>query len=182
MAHRSSDRFDAATYAELRKIARAQLRKERLNHTLQPTALVNETMVRLLRETGPQYSRDRFIRTAATVMRRILIDYARSRASIRRGGDQVFVPLWNAYSVFSTTALSYEQLLALDKSMSRLHKIDPRLALVAELRFVVGLTEIETAAALEIAPRTVKRDWEMARAWLRDQLGFDGSFVSAAAS
>ncbi len=182
MSGETREQFDPAIYMELRKIARAYLRKERPNHTLQTTALINETMIRMLQETAPQYGPEHFIRTAAKIMRQILIDYARGRASKKRGGDQIFVPLWDASSVFATTALSLEQLLALDESMSKLHTIDPRLALVAELRFVVGLTELETADALDIAPRTVKRDWEMARAWLRDQLGFGGSSASAAAS
>lgn len=155
-------------YGELRALARAHLRHERPDHTLQPTALVHEVYLRMLGGQRPPWSdRGHFFRAAAEAMRRILIEYARKRGRIKRGGDRVRVPL---RGVHLGTLQNLDEILALDEVIRRLEEQDPRMADVVRLRFFAGLSVEETAKALELSERTVKREWSFARAWLYNAL------------
>lgn len=155
-------------YAELHRLARASLRRERPDHTLQATALVNEAYVRLIGQTRVRWeNRAQFFATAAQFMRRILVDYARDRLSAKRGGKIARVELDEA--LFSTNQRGID-LLALDAALERLEQLDPRQSRLVVLRFFGGLTIEETAAVLEISPATAKREWVTARMWLRREL------------
>ena len=154
--------------AELRRLARHYLRGERPGHTLQPTALVNEAYLRLLdwRKQSWQ-SRAHFMGIAANLMRRILVDHARRYGFQKRGGNAVRV------SVDAERLGSVERepdLVALDEALTRLAELDPRKSQVVELRFFGGLSVEEAAEFLKISPRTVKREWSLAQAWLHCEL------------
>ena len=155
-------------YPELRKRAALCLRKERPDHTLQPTALVNEVYVRLL---GPNkidwQSRTHFYAVASRVMRRILVDHARERGAQKRGGGIRPLDLDN---VVLLTEHQSDLVLAVHTALDRLSKLDARQAQVVEMKFFGGLTEDEMALVLGVSTRTVKRDWVMARAWLHAEL------------
>jgi RNA polymerase sigma factor (TIGR02999 family) len=155
-------------YAELRSLAAHYLRGERVDHTLQPTALVHEAYIRLtkLHEVDWQ-SRSHFFATAATVMRRILVDHARAQLSNKREALHNAVSLEDALVV--SPARSAE-LIALDEALDRLAKLDVRRSKIVELRFFGGLSEEETGAVLGVSARTVKRDWRVAKAWLYNEL------------
>lgn len=158
-----------AVYAELRASARAQLRHERSDHTLQATALVHEAYVRLLGGGYPTWNdRQHFFRAAAEAMRRILVEYARRRARVKRGGNPVRVTLTD---VASLTERDPTEVLALDSAIRRLEDQDPMAADIVRLRFFAGLSVEETAAMLDLSERTVKREWAFARAWLFNALG-----------
>jgi RNA polymerase sigma-70 factor, ECF subfamily len=151
-------------YEELRQLARRQMRHERSDHTLQGTALVHEAYFRLVHQRERTWqNRTHFIRIAAQVMRRLLIDHARARRAAKREGELQRVPLEEPLLL---TAEQSDELLALDEALERLAQFDARQSRVVELRFFGGLTVEETAEALGIAPKTVKRDWSVARAWL----------------
>lgn len=153
-------------YNDLRRLAAHCLRDERGGHTLQPTALVHEAYLRLLDQTRAEWqNKSQFMGVAAQLMRRILVDYARQRVAAKRGGGPQPVDL-DAVEAGGGIELS-EELLAVDEALERLAKLDAQQARVVELRYFGGLTVEETAEALDIAPRTVKRDWAMAKAWLR---------------
>lgn len=155
-------------YDELRTLARAQLRHERPDHTLQPTALVHEAYLRLLGGRQPAWNdRQHFFRAAAEAMRRILIEHARQRSRLKRGGKQVRVDLDN---IALATTDDPDRVLALDEAFRRLEKEDPEAADVVRLRFYAGLSVAETANATGLSERTVKREWAFARAWLFDAL------------
>lgn len=155
-------------YAELRKIAAFHLRRDRSGHTLQPTALVNEAYLRFTHARLANLNdREHFFAVASSVMRRILVDYARSHNAQKRGGGQQCELPVDA-SLRRTT--STEELLALDMALSRLATWDARQSRIVEMRFFAGLTEEEIARVLDISVRTVKREWVMARAWLQSQL------------
>jgi RNA polymerase sigma factor (TIGR02999 family) len=157
-------------HGELRILAAAQLRRERSDHTLQPTALVHEAYLRLagLREM-PVTSRRHFYGIAAEAMRRILVDYARQRAAEKRGGsDVVHVPLETALNVPLDVRMDF---VRLDEALGSLHALAPEKARVVELRYFGGLSIEETAEAMELSPATVKRHWTFARAWLYRALG-----------
>jgi RNA polymerase sigma factor (TIGR02999 family) len=155
-------------YDELRMIARARLRHERQGHTLQPTALVHEAYIRLLSGDAPPWNdRIHFFRAAAEAMRRILIDHARKKGRIKRGGGRFQVTLGD---VATGQGIPLEDLLALDDAIQRLEGQDPRMAEIVRLRFFAGLSVEETAKALEVSERTVKREWAVARAWLFDAM------------
>ena len=151
-------------YNELRKLAAAHLRRERDDHTLQPTALVHEVYLRLLDQRNVQWQdKTHFFGVAAQMMRRILVDHARGHVADKRGGGLPKVPLNEAI------AMSRErpaEMLALDDSLKRLASNDPQQARIVELRVFVGLTIEQTAQAMDISPATVKRDWNLAKAWL----------------
>jgi RNA polymerase sigma factor (TIGR02999 family) len=165
----ASERLFALVYPQLRKIAARFLRNERDHHTLEPNALVNELCVRLLGSDRINFKdRAHFFAIAAQTMRRILVDYARTRVADKRGGNQYRVSL---SAVDGWSPVSYNQdLLDLDQALSRLEKADPRAARVVELRFFGGLQEEEVAEVLKVSPITVKRDWKVARAWLIGRL------------
>jgi len=162
------DALVAIVYKELRRLAHHYMQGERANHTLQTTALVNEAYLRLTDLTRMQW-RDRahFFAMAATLMRRVLVDYARERARDKRGGGVVFTALEDE----PMAATSSIDALALDEALDRLAAIDPLHARIVELRYFAGLTIEETSEALRISPATVKREWTWARAWLYHELG-----------
>ena len=155
-------------YEELRRLARHYMRRERSDHTLQTTALVHEAYLRLVeqRETNWQ-NRAHFFAIAAQLMRRILLDHARACRTDKRGGEHERLPLEETL-VFSPK--KSEELIALDEALNRLSELSPRQSQIIELRFFGGLTVEETAEVLGIAPKTVKRDWSVARAWLHREV------------
>ena len=151
-------------YDELRRLASSYMRRERVDHTLQPTALVHEAYLKLIEQRSVNWqSRAHFFGIAAQLMRRILIDHARSHTREKRGGEQKKVSL---DEVFVFSEQQADELLAVDDSVNRLEKIDPRQARVVELRFFGGLGVEEVAEVLGVSPKTVKRDWSVAKAWL----------------
>lgn len=155
-------------YDELRRLAAKYLRRERANHTLQPTALVNEAYLRLIDQQKVEWqNRAQFFGLAARLMRNILVDYARSHQAAKRGGEQYSVSLSRADRVSATSEVD---LVALHETLERLTTHDPQKSSIVELRFFGGLTIEETAEVLEISHATVERDWKMARAWLRREL------------
>jgi RNA polymerase sigma-70 factor, ECF subfamily len=155
-------------YDELKRLARSYMRRERPDHTLQTTALVHEAYLRLVQQqTVDWQSRSHFFGIAAQLMRRILIDHARGHLREKRGGAQGVLPLDGAI-VFSPE--HSEELVKLDKALERLSKLDARQSRIVELRFFGGLTVEETAEFLGISPKTVKRDWSVAKAWLHAEL------------
>lgn len=157
-------------YDELRALAGHLLSGERAGHTLTPTALVHEAYLRLLgeRRIGVE-DRGDFFAVAATAMRRILVDSARRRRSAKRGGDALRVPLEAVDSWLSDDEA--EELIAIDELLGSLEAASPRARQVVELRLFVGLGHEETAALLGVNEKTVRRDWQMAHAWLRRELG-----------
>ncbi|HET9407499.1 MAG TPA: sigma-70 family RNA polymerase sigma factor [Candidatus Sulfotelmatobacter sp.] len=151
-------------YTELRRLAASYLRRERSDHTLQPTALVHEAYLRLVEQKNVQLQdRSHFFGVTAQVMRRILVDHARSHLAEKRGSGGAKVPL-NEAIIMSQEQPA--QLLALNESLTRLAEVDAQQARVVELRIFAGLTVEETAEVLGISTATVKRDWSMAKAWL----------------
>jgi RNA polymerase sigma factor (TIGR02999 family) len=162
------DRLFPLVYGELRRIAHWQLRGERPGHTLSTTGLVHETYLKLVDQTRIQWrDRGHFFRVASWAMRRILVDYARSYRTLRRGGGLQRVPFDEDLAI----AERGETLVALDEALDRLAAVDERLSRVVECRYFGGLTAEETAEALGISTRTVERDWLKARSWLHLELG-----------
>jgi RNA polymerase sigma factor (TIGR02999 family) len=168
-SHDSAEALFKFAYDELRRQAHRYLQRERDGHTLQTTALVNEAYLKLIKQDSVKWeSRTHFFGIAATLMRRILIDYAKTRHRARRGGANENLPLDNALTV-SISDVNFD-LLELDEVLSRLAKKDAHLAKVVELRFFSGLDVSETAQVLGISESTVKRDWAMAKAWLHREM------------
>jgi RNA polymerase sigma-70 factor (ECF subfamily) len=161
------DRLVPLVYEELRRLAHYYLRGERAGHTLQTTALVNELYVRLAGIKDLQW-RDRahFFAMAGTLMRRVLVDYARYRGRDKRGGGLLVTSLDD----HAVTPGQSVDILALDEALERLATVDPQQGRIVELRFFAGLSVEETAAALDISPATVKRDWATAKMWLHREL------------
>jgi RNA polymerase sigma factor (TIGR02999 family) len=157
-------------YEELRSLAAAHLRGERPGHTLQPTALVHEAFLRLSEQRRRQWKeRRQFYAVASRLMRHVLVDHARGRRAAKRGGDVTRVEVTSLDNLPSPPEVF--DVLALDEALTRLAALQPRLAKVVELRFFGGLEVEETADLLNCSPRTVKRDWALARAWLIRELG-----------
>jgi RNA polymerase sigma factor (TIGR02999 family) len=155
-------------YEELKRLARGYMRRERPDHTLQATALVNEAYLKLVRQHDVNWQgRSHFFGIAAQLMRRILIDHARGNLREKRGGAQEVLPL-NEALAFSPE--KSEELVKLDEVLERLSQLDPRQGRIVELRFFGGLSVEETAEFLGISPKTVKRDWAVAKAWLHGEL------------
>jgi RNA polymerase sigma factor (TIGR02999 family) len=164
------DQLLPLVYDELRALAGSQLRNERTGHTLGATALVHEAYLRLAqREKLDVQDRSHFFAMAAQSMRRVLVDHARARKRIKRGMGQVAVPLEEVEGLVGEAAA--DELIALDDAMERLSEASPRAALVVERRFFAGLTLEETAESLGTSLKTVQRDWLVARAWLRKEIG-----------
>jgi RNA polymerase sigma factor (TIGR02999 family) len=158
------DELMPIVYQELRKLARGYLRSERNEHTLQPTALVNEAYLRLVDQKNVRWqNRSHFFGIASQLMRRILVDHARKRQSEKRGGGEVPLPFDEAKGVPTKP----RDLVALDDALTDFATLDPRAAKIVELRQFGGLSIDETAEILEISPATVKREWTAAKAWLR---------------
>ena len=155
-------------YDELRRQAARYLRRERPGHTLQTTALINEAYLRLIDQRAMRWqNRAQFFGIAAQLMRRILVDHARARHRAKRGGSDIRVSLTDATSVTKEPDLD---LVELDEALNKLAEIDPQQSKIVELRFFSGLSVQETAAALNISPATVKRDWSVAKAWLHREI------------
>jgi RNA polymerase sigma factor (TIGR02999 family) len=161
-------------YEQLRRMARSYMRSERLGHTLQATALVNEAFLRLVDSRNLDFTdRAHFFAVCARVMRRILVDAARSRAAIKRGGHVDRAEHSTAINLDQLPNPASEmsaQVCALDDALNVLAELDPRRAHVVELRFFGGMTVEETAQVLKTSPQTVMRDWKLARAWLAREL------------
>jgi RNA polymerase sigma factor (TIGR02999 family) len=154
-------------HRELQRIARHCMRRQRAHHSLQATALVHEAYLRLVNTQQVNWqNRAHFLAMAARLMRRILVDVARSRRSRKRGGDPLRVLLHDEL----VTSEKSQDLVALDEALQALAELHERKSQVVELRFFGGLSVEETAAVLEVSPQTVMRDWKLARAWLRREL------------
>jgi RNA polymerase sigma factor (TIGR02999 family) len=155
-------------YEELHRRASHFMRRERPDHTLQTTALVHETYLRLVGQRRVSWrGRAHFFAVAAKLMRRILVDHARRHHRVRRGGARRKLALEEADLLCEPQA---EELLALDEMLTRLSQVDPRQGRIVELRFFGGLTDAEAAKVLGISEKTVRRDWDVARAWLHGEL------------
>jgi RNA polymerase sigma-70 factor, ECF subfamily len=164
----ASSELIVLVYEELRRLGAHYMRQERPDHTLQSTALVHEAYMRLVEKPEGFNNRAHFFAVAAQAMRHILVDHARARQAGKRGGaDKQQVELKDALAV---TTEDPEMMLALDQALTRLAEFDQRKARVVELIYFAGLKREEVAAILEIAPETVTRDWNHARAWLHSQL------------
>ncbi|HLK51306.1 MAG TPA: sigma-70 family RNA polymerase sigma factor [Bryobacteraceae bacterium] len=165
---KAADQLVPLVYGELRRLAAHYLRGERPDHTLQPTALVNEAYLQLIDQKSNRWqNRAHFIGVAAQLMRRILVDHARAHRADKRGGRDVKVPLDAALVVSQQRS---EELLVLDEALQRLAVQDLQQSRIVELRFFGGLSVEETAEVLGISTATVKRDWSVARAWLYREL------------
>ena len=149
---------------ELHRLAHHYMSRERAGHTLQTTAIFNEAYLRLVENTQPPWqNRTHFVAATAQLMRRIMVDHARERQSLKRGGGALRVTLDEAAWVTETRSA---ELLALDEALESLAAQDPRKNQIVELRYFGGLTVAETAEFLKLSPRTVEREWTMAKAWL----------------
>ena len=169
-----ADRFGRQfqeVYAQLRAMAQQQMNDERPGHTLRATELVHQAYLRLL-DNPPtdRANQAHFVHAVAEAMRRILIEHARRRGRLKRGGDRASVPLTAVDDADVALPEDSDELLALDEALRRLEERDPRAAEVVRLRFFAGLTIDQTAAAMKLSPRTVKREWEWSRAWLAKNL------------
>ena len=155
-------------YQELRKQAANYLRRERVGHTLQTTALIHEAYLKLVDQKNVHWqNRAHFFGIAAQLMRRILVDHARTKKRAKRGGSNIRVSFNEANVLAPSQNLD---IVALDEALERLSEIDEQQSRIVELRFFSGLTVEETAAVLAISPATVKRDWSMAKAWLHREI------------
>jgi RNA polymerase sigma factor (TIGR02999 family) len=172
----ASSKLVPLVYDQLRRLADSYMRRERTGHTLQTTALVHEAYLKLLGQHSVDWqNRAHFFGIAAQVMRRVLIDHARSHVRDKRGGGREHVQLDEAL-VFSPERSG--EFLELNAALERLAAVDSRQAQIVEMRFFGGLTVEETAEVLRISPKTVKRDWSVAKAWLHGEL--KGGYGSAA--
>jgi len=162
------DELIPVVYGELRRLANRYLRRHRPDNTLQATAVVHEAYLHFVNQTNARWkSKAQFFGIAANLIRQIIIDHARGHQAAKRGGGDVPLSLDEAAEWSEARSAD---LLVLDEAMTRLAAIDPQQARVVELRFSGGLTVEETAEFLEISPRTVKREWRIAKAWLRSEL------------
>ena len=157
-------------YRELRRLAEAAMRAERVNHTLQPTALVHEAFLRLASDQGRFQNRAHFLGVAAAAMRRVLVDHARGRNAQKRGRGATLVTVPDLDDLPQPAASEDLDLVVLDDALSRLSVLDARQGQIVELRFFVGLSVEETAAVVGVSERTIKREWQLSRAWLRREI------------
>ena len=167
------DRLVPLVVGDLRKMARAKLARETPGHTLQPTGLVNELYLKLIGKRSVHWqSRSQFFATMSQLMRHILVDHARKRAALKKGGDVVRVTFDKALEVpGGGPGDEGLDLVDLDSALDRLAELDPRQARIVELRYFGGLTLEETAHHLEVSTMTIKREWRTARLWLLRELG-----------
>jgi RNA polymerase sigma factor (TIGR02999 family) len=164
----AQSRLASLVYDELHRIAACYMSRERPGHSLQATALVNDAYLNLVNQEERNWqNRSHFFALAAQMMRRILIDHARNRRAAKRGGGAAEIRLDEALVIAED---KMEEVVAVDLALTHLAEFDPRLARMVEMRFFAGLTAEETAEALGISPRTVKRDWKVAKAWLHGEL------------
>jgi len=162
------DKLIPIVYEELRRQAARYLRRERPGHTLQTTALIHEAYIRLIDQKNVRWqNRAHFFAIAAQLMRRILVDHARGRQAAKRGGSDIKLPLEEG--MIGSEGREVD-LVALDEALERLASIDPQQSRVVELKFFSGLSVEETAEVLGVSQRTVKRDWNVAKAWLRREI------------
>ena len=155
-------------YTDLRRAARRELRRERIDHTLQPTALVNELYLRLVEQRRASWqNRAQFVAVAAQMMRRILVDHARAQIAAKRGGS---APRVSLSLEIDAAGEPPRDVLAIDEALTRLAEIDPEQARIVEMKFFSGLTTEEVADVLGKSPRTIKREWRLAKAWLFREL------------
>jgi RNA polymerase sigma-70 factor (ECF subfamily) len=161
------DRLVPLIHARLRQLAGSHMRGERVGHTLQPTALVNEAFIQLAGSEARWENRAHFLGAASQAMRRILVDHARARLAEKRAGDRQRVTFADLQVAQPEADVD---VLALDEAVTALEAEDPRLAAVVRYRFYVGLSIAEAAALLKTSPATVKRDWSYARAWLLERM------------
>ena len=167
---RAVDKLLPLVYGELRKLAQWQLKGERADHTLNATAIVHEAYIKLVDQRQVTWqNRAHFMAIAAQAMRRILIDYARSKMAEKRGGGQPIVTLNE--ELMNRGDARAEELVMLDSALDKLHQHDERQSKIVEFHFFAGLTHEEIAEVLKVSVATVRRDWRMARAWLSVQLG-----------
>jgi RNA polymerase sigma factor (TIGR02999 family) len=165
---RSHDEVFEEVYERLRRVAAAHMAQERLDHTLQPTALVHEVYVRLLGQDAGWETRRHFFAAASEAMRRILIDHARRRGALRRGGGRARVEV--DLERDGPAGRELPDLLVLDEALLRLEEEEPRMAEVVKLRFFAGLSIADTARVMGLSPMTVKRSWACAHAWLHGEV------------
>jgi RNA polymerase sigma factor (TIGR02999 family) len=164
----AESRLIETVYPELRRIALRYMRSEHTGHSLQATALVNEAYIRMVGQKDRDFkNRSHFFAVAATMMRLILVDHARQKRAQKREGKRIRVEMTD---VFAVSEGKLDQVLEIDAALGRLAEWDPRQCRIVELRFFAGLTEDEVAEVLGVAPRTIKRDWKVAKAWLRGEL------------
>lgn len=162
------ERLIPVLYAELHRTARAYMRRERVDHTLQATALLNEAFLRIVNVHETNWEdRTHFFKLASQMMRRILVDHARSRQNLKRGGAARQISLEESAFISPSTSAG---LVALDDALQALEKVDARKARVVELRFFGGMSVEETAAALNVSPQTVLRDWKLSKSWLMREM------------
>jgi len=173
---RAADDLTPLVYDQLKRLAAGFLRSERADHTLQPTALLHEAYVRLIedRSLSPE-NQDAFMALAATVMRRVLVDHARAKKSLKRGGDRERVSLDAIDPADTRGDRAAVDLEALDAVLTRLSEVDERKARIVELRFFGGIDEAKVAEIMGISRVTAARDWRMVRAWLTKELARGGS-------
>jgi RNA polymerase sigma factor (TIGR02999 family) len=165
------DQLMPLIYGELLRLARSYLRRERPGHTFQTTDLVHEAYLKLIDQEHPRWqNRAHFFAISAQLMRRILVDYARAHQAEKRGGDHLKLPLDQVDEAADLCSRNNADLIGLDEALNKLSALDPQQGRVVELRIFGGLTVEDTAKVLNISPRTVKREWSMARAWLRQQI------------
>lgn len=171
------ERLIPLVYDELHHQAERMMRRERRNHTLQPTALVHETFLQLVDQNRVQWSnRAQFFGVAAQLMRRIVLKYARSQKAAKRGGGVIKVPIDEA---LDSAEMRAPDLIALDEALTRLASFDPRQGSIVEMRYFGGLTIDEVAECLELSTATVKREARIARAWLQREMARDAEGGSA---
>lgn len=162
------DRLIPLVYEPLRRIARNRLRGERAGHTLETAALINEAYLKLVEQSVSWQNRAHFFGIAARLMRELLVDHARNRRRLKRGGDRQQISLTAAGEIAGEQAVD---LLALDEALETLAGVDPQKSRIVELRFFGGLTIEETAQVMGVSTPTVERGWRAARAWLQTELG-----------
>jgi RNA polymerase sigma-70 factor, ECF subfamily len=168
----AAEKLVPLVYDELKRMAQRYMRRERSDHTLQTTALVHEAYLKLIQQRDVNWqSRSHFFGIAAHLMRRILLDHARGHLRNKRGGAVTILPLDEALTF---SAGQSEELVRLDEALDRLSTIDQRQGKIVELRFFGGLSVEETSVVLGISPKTVKRDWALAKAWLYGELRHGG--------
>lgn len=166
--HDAADQLMPMVYEQMRRLAASMLQQESPGHTLQPTALVNEAFLRMVDQSRVNWQgKTHFFAIGAKMMRRILIDHARSKKRQKRGGGAHRVALTDDLCVSSRND---EDVLAIDEALKKLAKLDPRQEQIVELRFFGGLTVKQVAEALNVSKRTVESEWTMLRAWLRREL------------
>ena len=167
-AEGSAQRLAALLYDELRVMARREMAAERPDHTLQPTARVHEAYLRLVGDAGASFdSRAHFFSAAANAIRRVLVEHARRRGRLKRGGDRIRIDFDNLQPMEEERD---ERVLALDEALQQLEELDPDKARLVELRFFAGMSVEEAAQALKISESTAARNWRMVRAWLQGAL------------